>query len=88
MFPEGQVSLRGVSSQAAATGLADIAGASWRKSSWSAANGSCVEVAHLPRVARVAVRDTKAQERGPVLIFTQPGWESFLSAVKHGEFRI
>jgi Domain of unknown function (DUF397) len=85
---EGQISRRPISSRGATAGPADIAGASWRKSSWSAANGSCVEVAHLPRVTLVAVRDTKDQERGPVLIFAQPHWESFLYAVKLGEFDI
>ena len=66
---------------------ADIAGARWRKSSWSAANGSCVEVAHLGS-ARVAVRDTKALGRGPVLIVTNCEWDAFLSGVRHGDFDI
>lgn len=64
---------------------ADIAGATWRKSSWSAANGSCVEVAHLQH-GEVGVRDTKARGMGPVLIFKSPEWDAFLSGVKSGEF--
>jgi Domain of unknown function (DUF397) len=85
---EGQASLGRIPSRGPTVGPADIAGASWRKSSWSAANGSCVEIAQLPQVALIAVRDTKDQERGPVLIFTQPHWKSFLYAVKLGEFDI
>ena len=66
---------------------ADIAGARWRKSSWSAANGSCVEVAHLGG-GRVGVRDTKALGRGPVLIVASRPWDVFLSGVRHGDFDI
>lgn len=64
---------------------ADIVGATWRKSSWSAANGSCVEVAHLQH-GEVGVRDTKARGMGPVLIFRGPEWDAFLSAATNGEF--
>jgi Domain of unknown function (DUF397) len=66
---------------------AEIAGAYWHKSSWSAANGSCVEVAHLGG-GQVGVRDTKAIGRGPVLIVTSREWDAFLSGVRHGDFDI
>jgi hypothetical protein len=66
---------------------ADMAGACWHKSSWSAANGSCVEVAHLGR-GRVGVRDTKALGCGPVLIVTSREWADFLSRIRHGDFDI
>jgi hypothetical protein len=66
---------------------ADIAAARWRKSSWSAANGSCVEVAPLDG-RRVGVRDTKALPRGPVLIVTNREWDAFLAGVRHGDFDI
>lgn len=66
---------------------AEIAGAYWHKSSWSAANGSCVEVADLDG-GRVGVRDTKALGRGPVLMVTSREWGAFLSGVRQGDFDI
>jgi hypothetical protein len=66
---------------------ADLAVASWRKSLRSAANGSCVEVAHL-RGSQVGVRDSKARGRGPVLVFSSRDWGTFLAGVKHGDFDI
>jgi hypothetical protein len=64
---------------------AEIAMASWYKSSASAYNGNCVEVSHL-RDGRVAVRDTKDRATGPALIFTQPEWDAFVAGAKNGEF--
>jgi hypothetical protein len=63
----------------------DIAGATWRKSSLSAFNGSCFELARLP-AGRIGVRDTKDKGSGPVLIFNQNEWSAFLSGAKAGEF--
>ena len=55
----------------------------WRKSSYSACNGNCVEVAELhPDV--IGVRDTKDAGRGPVLVFEATAWQSFLESVKNG----
>ena len=62
--------------------MLDLSTASWRKSSWSNANG-CVEVAFVQ--GRVAVRDSK-EHGGPVLVFTAHEWEAFLSGVRDGEF--
>jgi hypothetical protein len=63
----------------------DIAEATWRKSSLSAYNGSCFELARLP-AGRIGVRDTKDKGSGPVLIFNQNEWSAFLSGAKAGEF--
>lgn len=64
---------------------AELATASWHKSSASAYNGNCVEVSHLSG-GRVAVRDTKDRALGPALIFTRPEWDAFLAGAKKGEF--
>jgi hypothetical protein len=53
----------------------------WRKSSYSTAQGNCVEVAHMPGGA--AVRDSK-DTAGPVLRFTMGEWRAFLAAIKDG----
>ena len=63
----------------------DIARATWKKSSMSAYNGSCFEIARLLE-DRVGVRDTKDKGSGPVLIFNQSEWSAFLSGAKAGEF--
>jgi Domain of unknown function (DUF397) len=62
--------------------MVDLSTASWRKSSWSNANG-CVEVAFVED--RVAVRDSK-HRGGPVLVFTAQEWAAFLGGVRDGEF--
>lgn len=64
---------------------ADLAIASWRKSTASGYNGNCVEISHL-QDGRVAVRDTKDRAAGPALIFTRPEWDAFLTGAKNGEF--
>jgi Domain of unknown function (DUF397) len=51
----------------------------WRKASYSAANGGCVEVAD--RDSRVLVRDTQ-DRAGPVLKFTSGAWRRFADQVK------
>lgn len=51
----------------------------WRKSTRSAGNGECVEVAVT--AARVAVRDSK-DPAGPVLRFGPEAWRDFTRALR------
>jgi Domain of unknown function (DUF397) len=53
---------------------------SWKKSSYSAANGNCVEVARLG-AGYIGVRDSKNPVL-PALGFTPAGWQAFITAVK------
>jgi hypothetical protein len=73
---------------------AELDGIVWHKSSYSAANGDCVEVGWRkssysagnggcvevawPRVAGVAVRDSK-YAAGPTLAFPVTDWRSFVA---------
>lgn len=57
----------------------------WFKSSHSAGNDACVEVAYQPNRS-VLVRDTKAAGSGPTLRFPTADWRVFLTAVRDGQF--
>jgi Domain of unknown function (DUF397) len=57
--------------------------AQWRKSTYSAYNGNCVEVADLG-AGRIGVRDSKAGAGSPVLQFSRADWAGFLASVKDG----
>jgi hypothetical protein len=63
---------------------AELAQARWFKSSWSASNGQCVEVAVLHQDL-VGVRDSKESGQGSALIFDGPEWMSFIESVKRGD---
>ena len=63
----------------------DIRRTSWRKSSFSAMNGNCVEIGWL-QSDRIGVRDTKDHGGGPVLVFTDAEWSAFIAGVKSGQF--
>ncbi|MGW1200542.1 DUF397 domain-containing protein [Streptomyces sp. NPDC002536] len=51
----------------------------WRKSSYSLANGDCVEVAS-PLPQAIAVRDSKNPE-SPAIAFSPESWTSFVADV-------
>jgi hypothetical protein len=57
--------------------------APWVRSSFSFANGNCVEVAELPG-ASVGIRDSRDPD-GPVLRFTRAEWRAFLGGARRGE---
>ena len=57
--------------------------ANWTKSSYSQANGNCVEIGLSVELIRV--RDSK-NPQGPRLQFTPTEWDAFLGAVRNGEF--
>ena len=53
---------------------------SWKRSSYSAANGNCVEVARLSS-GYIGVRDSKNAAL-PALGFTPAGWRAFITQTK------
>lgn len=58
-------------------------GLTWRKSSYSSAEGqNCVEAAAIPGGA--AVRDSKNPD-GPALAFTAGEWRAFLNRLRSGQ---
>ncbi|MBV6702132.1 DUF397 domain-containing protein [Kitasatospora aureofaciens] len=62
----------------------DLTDASWRKSTYSTDGGQCIEVA--PGFTGVMpVRDSK-DPSGPALLFPADAWQSFVTAVRAGEF--
>ncbi|MEU6488382.1 DUF397 domain-containing protein [Streptomyces sp. NPDC046887] len=62
----------------------DFTSATWRKSSHSNSDGgACVEVSD-DYAGIVPVRDSKTPS-GPVLVFPEGGWSSFVTAVKGGQ---
>ncbi|WP_406234305.1 DUF397 domain-containing protein [Nocardia sp. NBC_01009] len=63
---------------------ADLSRAQWFKSSRSAAQADCVEVAFLEGGV-VGVRDSK-NPTGPALVFTPGEWDAFTAGVQDGEF--
>lgn len=62
----------------------DLTNATWRKSTHSNADYSCVEVADLDGGYR-AVRDANDRD-GPVLLFTPAEWTAVTAGVRDGEF--
>jgi Domain of unknown function (DUF397) len=58
----------------------------WKRSSYSSAQGNCVEVARV-RDGGTAVRDSK-DVSGPVLQFTDGAWRAFLTAIREGRLSL
>ncbi|WSD02704.1 DUF397 domain-containing protein [Streptosporangium sp. NBC_01755] len=58
----------------------------WRKSSQSAQQDNCVEMAELPD-GGCAVRDSK-DPNGPVLRFASGEWRIFISGIKSGSLEV
>lgn len=59
----------------------------WFKSSRSNGQNACVEVAFLDGDGvAVAVRDTKDDGHGPVMVFTAGQWSAFLGGIRDGRF--
>lgn len=56
----------------------------WKKSSRSSGNGSCVEVRLVDE--SVQVRDTKLGEDSPILGVGAAGWAGFAAAVAAGSY--
>ncbi len=59
-------------------------GTTWIKSSWSYANGNCVEVRALPD-GRVEVRNSRIPDV-QLPAFTPDEWAAFTAGVRGGEF--
>ncbi|WP_395298068.1 DUF397 domain-containing protein [Kitasatospora hibisci] len=62
----------------------DLTETRWRKSSYSGGGGACIEVAD-GFAGVMPVRDSKDPE-GPALFFAASSWQSFVGAVRAGEF--
>ncbi|MFI6601883.1 DUF397 domain-containing protein [Nonomuraea sp. NPDC050536] len=58
----------------------------WRKSSFSAGAGECVEFAR-GATGEVLIRDSK-NPGGPLLTFTPGEWRAFLAGVRNSEFEV
>ena len=63
----------------------DSVGVTFRKSTYSAGIGQCVEVGTQPQ-RLVAVRDSQ-DAGGPWLSVSSPGWREFIRQVKRGKVR-
>jgi predicted secreted Zn-dependent protease len=63
----------------------DLTHVTWTKSSYSGAQGECLEIAVTQGM--VHARDSK-NPHGPALHFTRDDWADFINGVTRHEFRI
>lgn len=61
-----------------------VPGATWIKSSYSGAQGNCVELAKLP-TGEVMMRNSR-DPKGLALLYTRDELAAFLAGAKDGEF--
>lgn len=66
--------------------MGDLRGALWRKSTFSADQGNCVEVASNLLGLR-GVRDSK-NPTGPALAVSPAEWSTFVSGLKDGSLNV
>jgi hypothetical protein len=62
---------------------ASLDGAIWYKSSYTAGNDQCVEIAELATLPAVAIRDSKNTDL-PASRVSASGWTAFVEALKAG----
>ncbi|WP_431044024.1 DUF397 domain-containing protein [Streptomyces sp. P1-3] len=62
---------------------ADLTGAGWLKSSYTSGDRACVEVADIPGLPAIAVRDSKNTDI-PAARVSRTAWSAFLAAVADG----
>ena len=58
----------------------DLAGATWRKATYSNAQASCVEAGSAP--GRVLIRDTTQLGNGPVVSVSPTDWHRFITSIR------
>ncbi|MFE3197824.1 DUF397 domain-containing protein [Embleya sp. NPDC059237] len=63
----------------------DLDGITWKKSSFTANAGDCVETGVIPGSAAVAIRDSKNTDL-PVTRVSASAWHEFVDAAKTGRF--
>ncbi|MEU8272031.1 DUF397 domain-containing protein [Sphaerisporangium sp. NPDC049002] len=61
----------------------DLAGAAWRKSSFSGGGNDCLEIAEIG--GDIALRDSK-NPCGPVLRLGRGEWRNFIGHLRAGDF--
>jgi hypothetical protein len=58
----------------------DTTGATWRKATYSNAQGSCVQAGSMP--GRILVRDTTQHGNGPVMTVSPQSWRRFTADIR------